>query len=93
MPKPVQMGAARLGTLLARLGAVILRFSCRALLIAAASLACASKLHAQNRLTPVLASQELTRCLSVVRAAARRGGATEQGGRRATPGYLFRPLQ
>ena len=72
---------------------MILRLSCRALLIAAASLACASKLHAQNKLTPAVASQELTRCLSVVRAAARRGGATGQSASRATPGYLFRPYQ
>ncbi|MDQ3212970.1 MAG: hypothetical protein M3Q85_09875 [Acidobacteriota bacterium] len=71
---------------------MILRLS-RAFLIAAAAIACASKLHAQNRLTPVIASQELNRCLSVVRAAARKGTATGQSGRRATPGYLFRPHQ
>ena len=71
---------------------MVLRLS-RAFLIAAAALACASKLHGQNRLTPMIASQELNRCLSVVRAAARKGGVTGQTGRRATPGYLFRPHQ
>ena len=56
---------------------MILRFSCRAFLIAAASVACASRLHTGNSLTPVLASQELNRCLSVVRAAVRKGGSSQ----------------
>jgi hypothetical protein len=71
---------------------VILRLSCRAFLIAAASVACASRLHAQKNVTPVIASQELNRCLSVVRAAARKGGGIGSNGRRAMPGYLLRPL-
>jgi hypothetical protein len=71
---------------------VILRLSCRAFLIAAASVACASRLHAQKDVTPVVASQELNRCLSVVRAAARKGGATGVNGRRARPNYLLRPV-
>lgn len=78
---------------LCRAGSVILRLSCRAFLITAASFACASKLHAQTNVTPVVASQELTRCLSVVRAAARKGGSTSTGGRSVRPAYLLRPLQ
>jgi hypothetical protein len=80
------------GTLLAISAVVIFRFSCRAFLIAAASVACASKLHAHNSVTPGLASQELTRCLSVVRAAARTGGTSGVTGRRATSPILLRPL-
>jgi hypothetical protein len=71
---------------------VIFRFSCRAFLIAAASVACASKLHAQNSVTPVTASQELNRCLSVVRAAARKGGTSGAVARSAMPPMLLRPL-
>lgn len=73
-------------------GIVMLRVSCRAFLIAAASVACASRLHSRNSVTPAMASQELTRCLSVLRAAARKGGATGVSGRRALPTYLLRPL-
>jgi hypothetical protein len=53
---------------------VILRLSCRALLIAAACVVCAAKLHSRGVVPPIVATQELNRCLSlVVRAAARKG--------------------
>ena len=53
---------------------VILRLSCRALLIAAACVVCAVKLHSRGAVPPIVATQELNRCLSlVVRAAARKG--------------------
>ena len=53
---------------------VILRLSCRALLIAAACVVCAAKLHSGGAVPPIVATQELNRCLSlVVRAAARKG--------------------
>lgn len=70
---------------------MLLRFSCRAFLIAAASVACASKLHTGNSLTPVLASQELNRCLSVVRAAVRKGSGSSQA-QPARPDSPFHPL-
>jgi hypothetical protein len=50
----------------------VLRLSCRALVIVAASLACAGKLRGHGAVPPVVATQEVNRCLSVVRAAARR---------------------
>lgn len=56
----------------------VLRLSCRALVILAASLACAGKLRGQGAVPPVVATQEVIRCLSVVRAAARRGTPTER---------------
>ncbi len=52
----------------------MLRLSCRALVIIAAALACAGKIRGHGPVVPVIATQELNRCLSVVRAAARRGG-------------------
>jgi hypothetical protein len=53
---------------------VILRLSCRALLIVAACVVCAAKLHSRGAIPPIVATQELNRCLSlVVRAAARKG--------------------
>jgi hypothetical protein len=53
----------------------MLQLSCRALLIAAACLASAAKLHARGTVSPIVATQEVNRCLSVVRAAsAAKGG-------------------
>jgi hypothetical protein len=46
----------------------MLRVSCKALLITAACLVAAAKLY--GRVNPLVASQEVNRCLSVVRAAA-----------------------
>jgi hypothetical protein len=46
----------------------MLRVSCKALLITAACLVAAAKLY--GRVSPVVATQEVNRCLSVVRAAA-----------------------
>jgi hypothetical protein len=54
---------------------VIFRYSCRAVVIAAACIASAAKLHSRDTVGPFVATQELNRCLSVVRAAARRTGA------------------
>jgi hypothetical protein len=51
---------------------VIFRYSCRAVVIAAACIASAAKLHSRETVGPFVATQELNRCLSVVRAAARR---------------------
>jgi hypothetical protein len=51
---------------------VILRLSGKALLITAACVVCAVKLHSKGVLTPATATQELNRCMSVVRAAATR---------------------
>jgi hypothetical protein len=51
----------------------VLRFSCRAFVILAAALICVAKIRGHGPVTPVIATQELNRCLSVVRAAARRG--------------------
>jgi hypothetical protein len=53
----------------------------RALLILAACVACVAKLHAGGG-QPVYATQEVNRCLSVVRAAARRGSPVSAAGRR-----------
>jgi hypothetical protein len=53
---------------------VIFRYSCRAFVIAAACVASAAKLHSRGEVSPLVATQELNRCLSVVRAAARRSG-------------------
>ena len=57
----------------------VLRLSCRAIVILAAALACAGKIRGHGPVVPVVASQELTRCLSVVRAAARRDTADDCG--------------
>ena len=57
----------------------VLRFSCRAFVIVAAALACAGKIRGHGPVMPVVATQELNRCLSVVRAAARRGAADDRG--------------
>jgi hypothetical protein len=58
---------------------VILRLSGKAFLILAALLVSAAKLHAQHHaLTPMAATQELNRCLTVVRAAASRRGSAAQ---------------
>ena len=57
----------------------VLRLTCRAFVILAASLACAGKIRGHGPVVPVLATQELNRCLSVVRAAARRGAAEARG--------------
>ena len=51
---------------------MILRLSGKTLLIAAACVVCAVKLHSKGVLTPATATQELNRCMSVVRAAATR---------------------
>jgi hypothetical protein len=56
-------------------------YSCRAFVIAAACAASASKLHSRGDGSPIVATQELTRCLSVVRAAARRSGAVPSAAR------------
>jgi hypothetical protein len=48
----------------------MLRLSCKALLILAACAAAAAKLHSRGVVSPLLATQEVNRCLSVVRAAA-----------------------
>jgi hypothetical protein len=56
----------------------MLRLSCRALVIVAASLCCAGKLRGHGSIPPVVATQELNRCLSVVRAAARRGAMVDR---------------
>jgi hypothetical protein len=56
----------------------VLRFTCRALVILAAALICAAKLRGNGPVTPVVATQELNRCLSVVRAAARRGAVEDR---------------
>jgi hypothetical protein len=63
------------GTPFAFSSIVILRYSCRAFVIAAACVASAARLHARGDVSPLVATQELNRCLSVVRAAARRSGA------------------
>ena len=60
---------------------MLFRYSCRAVVIAAACVASAAKLHARGDLTPLAATQEVNRCLSVVRAAARRSGAAASTGR------------
>jgi hypothetical protein len=57
----------------------VLRLSCRALVIVAASLACAGKLRGHGAVPPVIATQELNRCLAVVRAAARRSTPRDDG--------------
>ena len=56
----------------------VLRFSCRAFVIVAAALICVAKLRGSGSVTPVVATQELNRCLSVVRAAARRSAASDR---------------
>jgi hypothetical protein len=56
----------------------VLRFSCRAFVIVAAALVCVVKLRGSGSVTPVVATQELNRCLSVVRAAARRSAASDR---------------
>jgi hypothetical protein len=56
----------------------VLRLSLRALVILAAALACAGKFRGHGPVMPVVATQELNRCLSVVRAAARRGAADDR---------------
>jgi hypothetical protein len=53
---------------------VILRFSAKIFLIAMACVGCVAKLHSERTLNPMVATQELNRCLSVVRAAAARKG-------------------
>jgi hypothetical protein len=68
----------------------VLRLSCRALVIVAASLACAGKLRGHGPIPPVVATQELNRCLSVVRAAARRGTIGDRAMRR--PEANVRPV-
>ena len=53
---------------------MILRVSGKAFLIVVALLVSAAKLHGQRTLTPMAATQELNRCLSVLRVAASRRG-------------------
>jgi hypothetical protein len=48
----------------------MLRVSCNALLIAAACLVTVARLHARGIASPLAATQEVNRCLSVLRAAA-----------------------
>jgi hypothetical protein len=57
----------------------VLRFSCRAFVIIAAALICAGKFRGHGPVMPVVATQELNRCLSVVRAAVRRDTADDRG--------------
>lgn len=66
---------------------MLLRLSGKTLLITAACVVCAVKLHSKGALTPATATQELNRCMSVVRAAATRkrtGVPTERRGNEAT---------
>jgi hypothetical protein len=70
---------------------VVLRSS-RAFLILAACFACAVKLRTGAAYQPTIATQEVNRCLSVVRAAARRNSPVCAAGRRAdTPVADLRP--
>jgi hypothetical protein len=56
----------------------VLRLCLRALVILAAALACAGKFRGHGPVVPVVATQELNRCLSVMRAAARRGASDDR---------------
>jgi hypothetical protein len=53
---------------------VILRLSGKVFLITAACVSCAARLHSQRAITPMAATQEVNRCLSVMRAASSRKG-------------------
>ena len=73
------------GTLLA-MTVTMLRVSCKVVLIAAACLVAAAKLRAGGAVSPLAATQEVNRCLTVVRAAAAAKsiqGATSKRTRRA----------
>jgi hypothetical protein len=58
---------------------VLTRLATQTFLILASLTVCASRLHGQSSLTPAGVTQELNRCLSVVRIAASRRSNGSQG--------------
>ena len=61
----------------------MLRTSCNVVLIAAACLVTVAKLHNRGVASPMAATQELNRCLSVLRAAAAAKSLQDTTGRRS----------